>query len=76
MQGTLDPLACFDCLALGAQLERHLGDSTEPELHMFSYLGCLLSLYAGRMVSEWGYRFVCTPDGAPYSPDLSYALKV
>lgn len=66
----VNPYAFFDCLAVGTQL-RCLLDAVAPaELHLFTYLACLLSVYRGRPVAAWGYSFAGTRAGSPYSPEL------
>lgn len=41
------------------------------ELNFMSYFSCLLSLYKGNAVSEWGYSFLKSEQGVPVSADLS-----
>lgn len=57
----------------------HLRPSVEPFVHqetqLFGYLACLLFLYSGHPVADWGYSFVATPSGAPFSEALDAALK-
>lgn len=71
----LNPFAYFDCLCIGVRLHRFLGNFSIPEIHLFSYLACLLSLYKGRSVSEWNYDFSITLNGYPYSADLDSSIK-
>ena len=71
----LNPFAYFDCLCVGVRLHRFLGNFSIPEIHLFSYLACLLSLYKGRPVSEWNYDFSITLNGYPYSADLDSSIK-
>ena len=70
----MNPFASFDCLGLGTRLQGALGDTSDPELHMFAYLSCLLWLYRGHPVSDWGYSFTGTREGAPFSTDMEHAL--
>lgn len=69
----MNPFAFFDCLAISAKLERSLGDVAIPELHLFSYLGCLLSLYRSMPVTAWEYSFTGTKEGSPFSVDIDDA---
>ena len=46
------------------------------ELHLFAYLGCLLALFKGSPVSEWGYRFSVTREGFPFSAEFEVARKL
>ena len=71
----LNPEATFDCLLVAERLRREAGTFTAPELHLFSYLGCLLWLYRGNIAADWGYSFVGTELGAPFSLDIDYALR-
>jgi hypothetical protein len=67
------PSAVFDFIFLTARLEARLGCATTGEIHLFSYLGCLLSLFNGFPVAEWGYSFTGLEAGAPFSPELQEA---
>lgn len=71
----IEPTAAFDTLALTALLEPTFGNIMFSEIHLFSYLSCLLSLYKGRPVSEWGYNFAATKEGSPFSPQLASAIE-
>jgi hypothetical protein len=44
------------------------------EVHLFCYLGCLLSLYHRRPTAEWGYEFVRSQSGLPFSEAIVQAL--
>jgi len=41
---------------------------------LFAYLGCLLSLYSGHPVADWGYTFTGTVEGSPFSASVSEAV--
>ena len=45
-------------------------------MHFFSYLGCILALYQGNPVTEWGYRFAVTTEGFPFSGDFECARRL
>jgi hypothetical protein len=66
--------ACFDCLSIGVKLHKTLGSVVESEFHLFSYLACLLSLYKGQPVSDWGYRHSNTSHNAPFSYEITEAV--
>ena len=66
--------ASFDSLTVSAQLSTIVGPVSIWEVHLFSYLACLLSLYNGSPPSDWGYRFAATEYGSPYSYDLDVAI--
>jgi len=70
----LSPYATYDCLGVSRRLEPQLGPIAPSEIHLFSYLSCLLALYKGRPASDWGYSFVATPTGTPFSYELDQAL--
>ncbi|MCB0171946.1 MAG: hypothetical protein KDJ97_15470 [Anaerolineae bacterium] len=68
--------AYFDTLSLVSRLQKQLGEVAQLEIHLFSYLACLLSLYKGRSVTEWGYQFAITKQQTyPFSPDLDSAIR-
>lgn len=70
----LYPVATYDCLFLGSCLERRFGAFGSAELHLFSYLACLLSLYRHRPSVDWGYGFVSTQVGAPFSREIEMTV--
>jgi hypothetical protein len=70
----LSAYAAFDSLYVGLYLERALHNFAEAEVHLFGYLGCLLSLYRKEPVSNWGYSFSGTRNGAPFSVELNTSL--
>ena len=49
--------ASFDLLFVAEELSLKLGTATVGEIHLFSYLGCLLSLFEGQPVADLGYSF-------------------
>jgi len=71
----LNPDATFDCLFLANRLHIQRASVSAQEIHLFAYLACLLWLYRQRAVSDWGYAFVGTELGAPFSRDIDVALK-
>lgn len=70
----INPYAAFDCLAVGVKLQEVLEDVADAELHIFTYLACLLSLYRSRPMSDWGYQHTSTQTGAPFSYDLEKGI--
>ncbi len=66
--------AAFDALYIGRYLENSLHNFAEAEVHLFGYLGCLLSLYRRQPVSNWGYNFSGTRNGAPFSVEINASL--
>jgi hypothetical protein len=71
----LNPDAAFDCLFVARRLQAQMNGFTPPELHIFAYLACLLWLYRNKAVSDWGYDFMGTELGAPFSPDIDSTIK-
>lgn len=71
----LHPDATFDSLVMATNLQRGEGTFAAAELHLFGYLACLLWLYRERTLADWGYSFVGTELGAPFSPELDGAMK-
>lgn len=71
----LNPDATYDCLFVAHRLQTQIGTFTAPEIHLFSYLACLLWLYRERPVTDWGYPFVGTEFGAPFSQEIDAAVK-
>jgi hypothetical protein len=71
----LNPDATFDCLFMANHLQFPRSSFSVQEIHIFAYLACLLWLYRERAVSDWGYEFVSTELGAPFSREIDTALK-
>ena len=71
----LNPDATFDCLFVTNHLQIQRPSFSVQEIHLFTYLACLLWLYRERIVSDWGYEFVGTELGAPFSREIDTALK-
>ncbi len=71
----LKPEATFDCLFLAERLEKDAGTFTAPEVHLFAYLSCLLWLYRRHALADWGYTFVGTELGAPFSLDMDGVIN-
>jgi hypothetical protein len=65
--------ASFDFLFIAQELSSKLGSATLGEIHLFAYLGCLLSLFKGLPVADWGYGFAGLESGAPFGPELQEA---
>lgn len=67
----LNPVTTFDCLHLAMRLQRQIGGFTTSELQLLSYLACLLWIYSGRPQADWGYSYVGTELGVPFSVDVN-----
>jgi hypothetical protein len=68
------PEALFDTLYLGNNLVDELGDVASSEIHLFSYLSCLISLYDSNPISFWGYKFIKNEFGSPYCHEINEAI--
>ena len=62
-----------DVVMLVGDAPRSVSPISVPELHLYAYLGCLLALFDGVPVADWGYRFTVTREGIPFSADLETA---
>lgn len=71
----LIPEAAFDVLAIVAGLTPPFSEVLFSEVHLFAYLSCLLSLYDGQPVADWGYSFAGTREGSPYAHPLSDSIQ-
>lgn len=69
-----NPLAYYDAVAITSKLQGTFDRTAISEIHLFAYLACLLSLYRGCAASDWGYEFVATENGSPFSADLEDAV--
>lgn len=67
--------ASYDVLALLHHFPSTLDGADDAELHIFAYLACLLSVYAGQPAADWGYEFIASPGGAPFAAELDDALR-
>lgn len=67
------PWASFDVLALVSHLGRVVGVPLRGELHLGAYLARWLAEYDGTD-RPWGYSFVATSAGAPFSDSLDVAM--
>lgn len=65
-----NPDAIFDSLYIVSQVSAQYDGISLSELNFLSYLSCLLSLYKGNAVSDWGYSFLKSDQGVPVSAAL------
>ncbi len=63
----LDPLAAYDSLFIARRLRSAVGNLALAGNHRFAYPACLLWLYRSSAYVDWGYEFVATELGAPFS---------
>lgn len=71
----LNPFAFYDTLALSNSLQGILGNCVRSEIHLFSYLSCLLSLYKKNPIADWGYSFAGTYYSSPFSMEIEDAIN-
>jgi len=71
-----NPFAYFDTLSLAERLSDVVEGFSRPELHLLAYAACLLSIYDGQPAAEWGYEFVSTENGLPFSQDIDEAIEM
>lgn len=72
----INQYAVFDCLSICTKLLKVFDDVAEEEIHLFSYLSCLLWLYKGKPITEWEYRHAYTSREYPFSTDVDSAIKI
>ena len=68
------PEAAYDALYVTNALQRQFGNAARGEVHLLTYLACLLSLYSHRPTADWNYSFAGTTSGAPFSTELAAAI--
>jgi len=71
----MNHFSTYDILSLTTKLEKSLGDISEGEIQMFSYLACILSILDGKSANTWGYSFIKNEFGSPYSEAINSSLE-
>ena len=71
----ITPEAYGDCLAVVAKAPKSMLPISIIEMHLFSYLACILALFNGNPIANWGYRFSLTKQGFPFSPQFEEARQ-
>ena len=71
-----NPNAIFDSLFIVSQTSFQCAGISISELNFLSYFSCLLSLYKGIAVSDWGYSFLKSEQGVPVSAELSESCSM
>lgn len=59
----------FDVLYL-LDITQKVDDLRYDELHVFSYLSCMLSLWRGHVLSDWNYTFILSSSPVPFAADI------
>lgn len=75
MNDDFAPNAYADVVTLLHVAPRSAIPLSVAELHLFAYLGRILSLFDGLPIADWGYDFVVTSEGFPFSAQLDEGLK-
>jgi hypothetical protein len=70
------PEAYFDAVAIAADAPASVMPMTVIEAHLYAYLGCILGLFKGQAVGDWGYPFAVTSEGFPFSVQFETARSV
>jgi len=70
------PEAFFDAATIINRLAPELGGVSKFEIQRVASLACLLALYDGNPLAEWGYLLIRSDFGAPFGADLNAALEL
>jgi len=70
------PEAYFDAVAIIGDAPASVMPMSVIEAHLYAYLGCILGLFKGQAVGDWGYPFAVTSEGFPYSVQFETARSV
>lgn len=70
------PEAYFDAVAIAADAPASVMPMTVIEAHLYAYLGCILGLFKGQAVGDWGYPFAVTSEGFPFSVQFEAARSM
>jgi hypothetical protein len=76
MMVEVTPEAYFDNLVLAGESPSSIMPMSVVELHLYSYLGCILALFRGQPIGDWGYGYSVTSEGFPFSAELEEARRV
>jgi hypothetical protein len=64
------PEAYCDALFVAGDAPKSLLPMSIVEMHLFSYLGCILALFRGKAIGDWGYSYAVTTEGFPFSAEF------
>jgi len=67
------PEAYCDALFVAGDAPKSLVPLSIVEMHLFSYLGCILGLFRGGAIGDWGYEYAVTNEGFPFSAEFEEA---
>ena len=69
------PQSYFDAVSILQGAPASVVPMSVVEMHLYGYLACVLALFRGRALSEWGYAYSVTAEGFPFSVDLDAARR-
>jgi hypothetical protein len=69
------PEAYCDALFVAGDAPKSLLPLSIVEMHLFSYLGCILALFRGGPIGDWQYGYAVTNEGFPFSAEFEEARK-
>jgi hypothetical protein len=69
------PSAYCDALVIANDSPQSIVPISIVEMHLFSYLGCVLALFQGLPVAAWGYQYAVTSEGFPFSAEFEEARR-
>ncbi|MCL8486589.1 MULTISPECIES: hypothetical protein [Bradyrhizobium] len=75
MSSEIVPMAYGDALIIASDAPPSILPMSVGEMHLFSYLGCVLALFKGKAIGEWGYQYAVTSEGFPFSEELDAARE-
>jgi hypothetical protein len=67
--------AAYDVLWITRRLESVIDGVTTAEVHLLAYVACLLTIYRRLPATDWGYGFIRSQWGAPFSAAIDGALN-
>ena len=67
------PEAYFDAALILNDAPQSVLPISIVEMHLFSYLTCILALFQGKPIGDWGYSYAITSEGFPFSAQFEIA---
>jgi len=64
-----------DAIWLGQNMPSSLLPVSRIDMHLFSYLACIVSLLNGNAINSWRYRYTINDEGFPFSANFDEALS-
>lgn len=71
----ISPESYVDGLVIFAGSPTSVLPMSVNEMHLYSYLGCILALFKGKPVADWGYSYAITSEGFPWSAEFEEGRK-